>query len=1118
MQTQSSDSYSPRLPLKAVWKGVLSQDVITSATIPVDSTSPSPVAVFTNPASGGRSGKPHPEALAIINTGHGRQLHHVARHGGTDGGWKAIPLFGGQPAEQVAAGVAYARTSKPGVYGLFLHEDKLHWTSLGSDGATWSAPKQAGGAAVTKLRAVYSPAGRLVIYGANTAGNLITAYQPQPGGDFIVAKECVMPARALASGDFHLCMTDEDTWSLLANVDGKAHLATGVLDAAEPRSFDVAPGFKETVKQVVLGYWSRARKTVIYLLVGGDDALHAWSQSQSKEHVQKIANRHISQAAGHVAQDGSLHVYAVDSGECLWVLHQTKKQFESDGAPSWAPFLPLDQGMASVVGDMNPMAKPALFALAADGYGSLRLHAQDARTGRWKSHKVLQHSPSAFEVTRFRTEVSLVDANGLALPNRPVTLAVEKGGSTVDVWAAGKVNAVDDTGVPLRTDATGRLTFSVLATSGLACPNLVVSSQDMDPVTVRPSGETHKYLSGEGTLHPTQPGGPLPVFDEQGKTLARLAPGASDDLRVAAAQAIRHGAAVAAGTSKVAGFHGSFKQGRIAFHACHSAAELDAHRKRLELYPGGVELQGFFDDLFEGIRNGVAKIVEFVVDVAKKTIDLVLEIAKEIKTIAGLVFEGIEKVADFIAGVFHAVAAAIEKVVDWLKALFNFEHIWNTKMAFEGALLQFPGYVQGMARSGQKAADKWFASKKREVNQYLDEMKAKYSGQTFPGQPRQGDSIADGRASVGDSTSNTHHNWLQDKVASYASDDGFPDRQDDPWAAFLQHLGDAGKEFEKALGDFRDLIVKAITDPGDFAKMGIPTFIDMVKNLVDALLDLCDAAVDGLAGVVVDAMKAVDLLLKAELRLGPLNTLWQWLAEQAKHPGDGKLTTAALVSLVAAFPSTLIYKLINGVDQQPFPNGKMPVQGAGGLGTMPKAARTVSAILQMVQVIPTALGSVLGEAAPLFLAVIGFGFTVLVWFLANGLPDLTALEWTELSVAASHLLVIVPLVVIFLRGQKAVMQKLKKLQPDLTALGFTAAGAVLFVVGIIADATKKPRPAQAIANVLSPLSLVFEFLTFSRIRTPQTVGLKVFFDSMGCLGGGALQLVAVLESPTAAEV
>jgi hypothetical protein len=64
--------HKPVLPLQLKSNNVLSQDVIMTATIPVDSTSPAPVAVFTNPSAGGITGNVQVEALAIVNHGHGK--------------------------------------------------------------------------------------------------------------------------------------------------------------------------------------------------------------------------------------------------------------------------------------------------------------------------------------------------------------------------------------------------------------------------------------------------------------------------------------------------------------------------------------------------------------------------------------------------------------------------------------------------------------------------------------------------------------------------------------------------------------------------------------------------------------------------------------------------------------------------------------------------------------------------------------------------------------------------------------------------------------------------------------------------------------------------------------
>jgi hypothetical protein len=119
--------YTAVLPLEVQSSTVLSQDIITSASILVESTSPAPVASFINPSSG------EVEALAIVN----KQICHVTRDRNTDSGWRAVPQFGGQAAEQVAAAIPFQTNA----YGFFIDSDsQLHSTLLGSDGKTWSVP------------------------------------------------------------------------------------------------------------------------------------------------------------------------------------------------------------------------------------------------------------------------------------------------------------------------------------------------------------------------------------------------------------------------------------------------------------------------------------------------------------------------------------------------------------------------------------------------------------------------------------------------------------------------------------------------------------------------------------------------------------------------------------------------------------------------------------------------------------------------------------------------------------------------------------------------------------------------------------------------------------------
>lgn len=121
--------------------------------------------------------------------------------------------------------------------------------------------------------------------------------------------------------------------------------------------------------------------------------------------------------------------------------------------------------------------------------------------------------------------------------------------------------------------------------------------------------------------------------------------------------------------------------------------------------------------------------------------------------------------------------AGIDKVADWLKALFDFKAIWNTKMAIQQAVESLPPYVVKIAAKTQSLADNWFADQKKIVTEALDAMKAKYAGKTFgqspnwqdPCAPPSGTPVAGG-AALSDFTDNPHHNWLHEKVNSYAPD------------------------------------------------------------------------------------------------------------------------------------------------------------------------------------------------------------------------------------------------------------------------------------------------------------------------------------------------------------
>ena len=199
--------------------------------------------------------------------------------------------------------------------------------------------------------------------------------------------------------------------------------------------------------------------------------------------------------------------------------------------------------------------------------------------------------------------------------NAGVTIAPVKECSAADISVGNRLYSVThDTPAQLTTDATGKLWIAVLANAGIACPSFVVQAEGLpEPLTVSPSAPVQTYLSGKGTLNPTNPGGPLPMFDADGKTLSNaqvggkaLAPGAGQNPKLAgiAAAAIQNTAKIGVGAPPSAlAYTGSF-HGNPFFRHLQSPAEVKqmVDTKRLTMSTAGGfwdELQHFFGDIWE---------------------------------------------------------------------------------------------------------------------------------------------------------------------------------------------------------------------------------------------------------------------------------------------------------------------------------------------------------------------------------------------------------------------------------------------------------------------------------------------------------------------------------------
>ncbi|RKP46491.1 hypothetical protein [Trinickia fusca] len=1137
----------------ATWQSILSQDVICSASILVDSTSPSPAALFTSQSA--RSGEEHQvtEALAIVvrdvNDQTARQLCHVARHADSEGGWQLIPLFPDIVPVEVVAATPYATaSSSQPIQALFTDGQALYSTALQPGERTWMSPQKVGGQAVSNLRIAYTPLGGMVVYGKTADDNLFVAYQPTMGGAF-VATPCNLNHH-LASSDFHLCMLDESNWTLAVNANGNPVLYTGMLGATEYASTAFPASFQGTIRKVIFGYWNAQQNALMFLFAAADGSLQVWAEnsSNSAARAQPVPNGKIVNATGYIDDNGGLHVYGVDEARTLWVIHQRADlPWDENGLPLWTPAIPLRKDVAALTSDMTQTAEPTLLAFAAADY-SMHLHTQDSVSGLWRRVPVLQSSAKAFEVVRFRTEVQITDGWGNPIPFHPVTLKVEAEGSVLDIDLAGKTYRLGRaTETPLTADAHGKVTFAVLASAGLSSPKLVLDAPGLDaPMQVVPGQSLHTYLSGKGTLNPTNPGGPLPVFDAAGSTLISahvggkaLAPGLAGQgqLAATAASAIRQTAALGDGkNTEIVGYAGSLRPGASRFEVFDSRQQLN---ERLTQLAGGIEPEDFWgdlgkwaSDLWEGIKNGVIKLADFVVDAAEKVANLTIEIGDYIKEGIKLAINGIEKAVHFIEGVFNAIAAGIEEVIDWLKALFDFAAIWRTKRALQQALVKTPAYTKSLAGLGRKLADGWFAGQKASVNGVFDREIQKFRGKQFndlaswcqPGSGNGSGTIVKGLG-VDDIKSNVHHNWLQSKIPSSvtlqsqrtsAATDG-----QDAWAAFVAQLSETGGDLLAAAQHFRDAISDTVQHPGQIGSLAVVDLLQMIQSLVDAGLSLCDALVDGFIALAEDVLDALAALLNQELDLGIFNIVWDWIADLAGATGDDrKLTVAALLSLLAAFPATVIYKLIEGVDTEPFPDGQLPlpISAQAGMSGTPRACRIVAAILRMLTALPAAISEALGPATPGLLSAGSLTLSMLVWGLNNGYPELSMIEWGIAGTLGSQVVWVAPLAYFVM---KAKLTELREEYPneiyDGSLLVFALYGLVAMIYGAYEDAVSPRTPESVVAGVLLPLPSMFPLLLNSTGEresefAPLFLAADMILVEFGYIGGGGAQLIDAIAS------
>jgi hypothetical protein len=928
---------------KLTSSSALSDDYIWTADVLIDMTSPSPVAVFNY--------QNNPQALVVRSDG---VLCHIRpSSGASSAAWAVNPVGSTSGVTQAVAGLQSDGTA----HGFYTDAQNTYHVEL--TGSGWSAPETL--PLCNQLSAaVNGTSGELVVYGVDSSGNLqlITGLNAPWASTSLANSPSLTGLRPV------LLITDAaNDWVMAVpgstSSGGSLEVYMGSASAVSSGP-DAVPA-PNPIQAVIYGYWYN--NSALFLFT--DTQNNLYTSAGSTTVVAQIPNISVAQAAAMVGTSNNLHVYATDPSGTMSVLHQTGWDNASN-TPLWAPVIPLDKGRRGLFSDTNPLDTAAFFA--TDNDGALWRYSQnvdsESQNMVWGAHKAQMPGGLAqsYRVAQYRTEITVTDQNGNPAPNLQISVSASTNSSILVQGLSYPVGP--STTATITTGLTGRAHLSTVAYD-LVTPRLTFTAPGLTTTgPVNPAAAVHTYLTGTGTLN-SGTSQQLQTFS--GTTVqkakvnnAYLAPktqttNPSTGLQLATAacsgiQSIFQIPTVTAASPAPVGFALDLSdREHPVFQSFATEEEYQAYRAKKQTSDLGLlggwwgDVASYAEDFWHGIRRAAIAVTSFVVHTADAVMDLVVTVGNEIHNVTGAFVSGLESAVSAIQGVFAWIGAEVDALIAWLKMLFDWQDILNTCNALkEGLTGSFP-YLQALiADQGEPLVNGFFSKLEGQVTSSFATIMAQFSPEqtlaslvpsstlsaatATPLSQRQTSAPA-APISPADFLAwsvNVQNNWLLEKIESFAGT-GPKWPQIPLLNGILEELGNSFDtvftDFYTALNDFTKGVVTLFSDPAQFPTYGVVDFLGAVKNVCLAALVFLDGIIEVFMRAVNLTLASASAILTEGLDIPFLSAIWSALGDLFDMPD---FTVSGVFCMALAIPVTILYKIANGPDTQPFPSGDLP--------------------------------------------------------------------------------------------------------------------------------------------------------------------------------------------------
>jgi hypothetical protein len=683
--------------------------------------------------------------------------------------------------------------------------------------------------------------------------------------------------------------------------------------------------------------------------------------------------------------DGVMSLFAADQGGALYHVGQ---HAQTPGQWQACVEINKDLGVRTVIGASPLGDSPEVFVTTNSG-GLVRVWSEDGGMG-WHFDPIEIGVATALEeIAAYNVQVTLYDANDVAMANAPVTVRCAE-----DVIL--EVNSVSTffgsgnswTGT---ANALGQVILSVPATS-LGVPKVTLitanGSQEVDP-----SGPVRSRLAtldetqlrqaqvtqDDGTQTPLVP----PNLDPaalasllQGVTAAATSVPLNEsgtgqppqsalfhrlhDPRTVVPRALAVDAAGAAPSAAGAASSWTFefKKGAPRFRTL-TAPERMSLRAEHDALPPLAAVLGWdvsWGDVFDAVTSGIVKLVSATVDTVGSAVSAVITVVVDgVTRVFNAAVTLAEQALDMVQEMFKTVVDGFDQLFRWLGHIFDWGDIKRTKQVMVNVFGQMIDYASSVLNDLQSSVDGAFVDYKKKLHDAMAAYAASLAPSMSIGGARTMQPVPVESERQLDDASAT--NIVQQSMLNHMGGItlGAPPSTatalaltgDNPLADFINHLQAIGAQSQSS-DAFKNAVAyfAAIKDhPEQFLQLAFAGLIEMIDALVQLALDAVQGIVDLFFAAVRYALASVKEHLGRAWNIPVVSPLY------AKY-FESELTTLDLMALVVAVPSTALYKVL--FKAPPFPDDAA-VARASALYTR--------ANLQRMSGWPKALGGVVAAVA-----------------------------------------------------------------------------------------------------------------------------------------------------------